>query len=113
MTCPICGAAGASCGGPSHARPVDLPVEVTDEVTTVAEREMVMVHVDDGTERGQDFKFERKDAERYLAGNPSARIVEAGAVKAPAESAAEPAEAKAVPAPPENKSRARKDAEDK
>lgn len=75
MDCPICGAGHATCGGPSTTRPVDLPADTKDEVPKVAEREMVMVHVDDGTDRGQDFKYERADAEKLVATNRNARIV--------------------------------------
>jgi hypothetical protein len=100
MNCPICGEANATCGGPSHSRPIDQPIAETSEVPTVAEREMVMVHVDDGTDRGQDFKYERKDAEKLLAMNPNARIVGDDA-------AAEDdgAESKAVEKAPANKAR--------
>ena len=76
----------------------------------VAEREMVMVHVDDGTDRGQDFKFEKKDADRYLAGNPNARIVgadEIEAAKQAQQADADEPEAKAVEKAPANKSQAK------
>lgn len=96
MNCPICGQSGATCGGPSHNQPVDLPAATRNEVPDVAEREMVMVYVDDGTDRGQVYKYERKDAEKLLAMNPNARIMEDAAP------AAEP-EAKAVEKAPANK----------
>ncbi len=50
-------------------------MNTVNEVTKMDEREMVYVHVDDGTDRGQDYKFERKDAEKYVLANPKAKIM--------------------------------------
>jgi hypothetical protein len=72
--------------------------------------EMVIVHVDDGTKLGHDRKFTRKDAEKFMAYTPNARIM---GDEQPAEEpapemapAAEPA-AKAVERAPSNKAAAK------
>lgn len=107
MHCPICNQQGAVCGGPSRARPIDDPITLE---TTMADNdmEMVKVHVDDGTKRGYDLKYTRKDAAKFLAYTPNAQIVEDAAPaeeEAPAEEP-EP-EAKAVEKAPANKSQAK------
>lgn len=105
--CPICGQAGATCGGPSHARPIDELI-VLESTMADNDMEMVKVHVDDGTTRGHDRMFTRKDAERFIGYTPSAKIVDDDA---PAED--EDAETKMVESAPSNKSRSRASAEDK
>lgn len=70
----------------------------------MAENEMVKVHVDDGTKRGYDLKYTRKDAERYMAYMPNAKIVEDDDNKPAEDDEAEmkmmaPAEDKAMRAP--------------
>jgi hypothetical protein len=74
--------------------------------------EMVLVHVDDGTKRGHDRRFTRKDAAKFMAYTPGAKIMEKSAPSeepaagAMADDEAAP-EAKAVEAAPANKARSR------
>lgn len=65
--------------------------------------EMVTVHVDDGTKRGHDRKFTRKDAATFMAITPGASIV--GDTTATEEAAPADPEAKAVDKAPSNKAR--------
>lgn len=67
------------------------------------DNEMVIVHVDDGTKRGHDRKFTRKDAAKFMEYTTGATIVGDDAV--PAEAEPEMAEAKAAEAPAENKAK--------
>jgi hypothetical protein len=71
-SCPVCGAAHATCGGPSTSRPVDLPYNEPEGAMT--DNDMVIVHVDEG-KRGYDMKFTRREAKRFTAANQNARIV--------------------------------------
>lgn len=98
MNCPICGA--ADCGGPTHAQAIDEPI-IVESIPMANENEMVVVHVDDGTKRGHDRKFTRRDAERFMSYTPGASIVD-DREDAQAE---QESEAKAVEKAPENKAR--------
>lgn len=69
--CPICGLAGAACGGPTENHPIDIGPAIVEGGVTMAEREMVLVQVKDGDVR----RFERKDAERFVKATEGARIL--------------------------------------
>ncbi len=94
--CAICGTADETCGGPSDARPIDLALTTTETTMADNDLEMVKVHVDDGTKRGHDRKFTRKDAATFMAYTPNASIVEDAP---PAEDEAEAPEAPAEDKP--------------
>jgi hypothetical protein len=123
--CPICGLAGAVCGEPSAATPIDAAlygppnaptavaeraaadVQALQEAARLARRAeagMDMVKIDRGD--GVIFKFSEDDAKRYLAANPGAKRVGGRRVRVEAEPEAEQpdVEAKAVqPADVSNK----------
>jgi hypothetical protein len=102
-SCPICGEANATCGGPTTVRAID---ETITRETNMADNdmEMVTVHVDDGTTRGHDRVFTRKDAAKFMEHTPNAQIMEP---EAPAEEEmpADEPEAKMMDGPAENKAK--------